>query len=192
MLALAAQIGRPDAKGQPIAPLLPTSNQMVTSVQLTTYRDAVAADHGLLVEACAGWRRYTDSTKSKVGMGAQLDSRAIVLSIDHQEDTEGHNRSVPGATWLALNSIPFFPLAANGLKVGAVGWRLGPRRLTWPIWTRTLDAAAVSVLLAHPATADGTTSDLAKLGVIALCRSAARPYGKSNGVMMPPVVRPIP
>lgn len=190
--ALLAQIGPPDAKGQPISPLLPTSNQMVTSVQLATYRDAVAANGMLLIEAFEGWRRYEDQGGSKVGVGALLDNRAIIRSVDHQEQrTEGHNRSVPGATWLALNSIPFFRIATCAPRALAVGWHVRPRRLTWPVWTRPLDTWAVEVLLAHPAVAAEDATDLAALGVMAICRAASSPYLKSNGVMMPPVVTPV-
>ena len=192
IVALLDQIGPPDAKGQRISPLLPTSNQMVTSVQLGTYRDAVAGNGRLLVEAFESWRRYPDHGNSKVGVGALLDSRAIVRSVDHQDEkTEGHNRSVPGATWLAVNSIPFFRIASSSRKASAVGWQVGPRRLTWPIWTHPLDTCAVEVLLAHPSVADGNVTDLSALNVLAICKSASSPYGKSNGVMMPPSVTPI-
>lgn len=104
---------------------------------------------GVLEAALSRWRR-TDAT------GAYLDHRAIRDAYIGQH-TKGQmpNHGEPGATWLALMAMPWFPVVATERGPVTTGWfprRRGKRPgFFWPVWTPTLDSAAIRVLLSHPA-----------------------------------------
>lgn len=172
-----------DTSDRRLTPLYSPSGQM-TLYQL--YRDAmveVVRRPELLHEALSGWRRYP-------GSGANLDSRALV---DAAEASRGKpsNREVPGATWLALQSVPWFTQVGDGVRGETAGW-LYPRGgalLRWPIWTPLLDPAAVRVLLSHPVVGeDAPTSAAAALGVCAVAQAGRRALSKSAGALQPPTV----
>ncbi len=173
-----------DASDRRLTPLYSPSGQM-TLHQL--YRDSIGAvvrRPELLHEALSGWRRYP-------GAGANLDSRALV---DAAEASRGKpsNREVPGATWLALQSVPWFTQVGDGVRGATAGW-LYPRGgalLRWPIWTPLLDPAAVRVLLSHPViTVDPLTPTAEVLGVCAVAQAGRRALSKSAGPLQPPTVR---
>ncbi len=173
-----------DASDRRLTPLYSPSGQM-TLHQL--YRDALEAVEsrpGLLHEALSGWRRYP-------GAGANLDSRALV---DAAEASRGKsaNREVPGATWLALQSVPWFTQVGDGIRGETAGW-LYPRGgalLRWPIWRPLLDPEAVRVLLSHPmVTADVLAPETAVLGVCAVAQAGRRALSKSAGPLQSPTVR---
>lgn len=213
VVALVSQLAS-DAKARRIAPLLPMSNQMTAHQQLRAFRDVVVAKPNVLSEALVHWRRVGDEPKHKgIGAGAYLDSRALRDAVTTGSG-EPDNLAVPGATWLAMNAIPFFPQVGEARRGRAVGWaavRGHGFELVWPVWTRTLDRAAVSCLLSHPAIPIAVSSkdrrpssttverkvrerrarELVALGVLAICRSHRRPLSNSNGVLLPPHVEPI-
>jgi len=209
LVALVSQLAS-DAKARRIAPLLPMSNQMTAYQQLRSFRDVVIATPVLLSEALVRWHRVGDQPKHKgIGAGAYLDSRALRDAVTTGSG-ETDNLAVAGATWLALNAIPFFPQAGEARRGRAVGWaavRGQGFELVWPVWTELLDRAAVSCLLSHPAVPAPSPSrdhrissasvnrrrrELVALGVIAVCRSARRPLPNSNGVLLPPRIESIP
>lgn len=211
--ALVSQLAS-DSKARRISPLLPMSNQMTAHQQLRAFRDVVVAKPNVLTEALVHWRRGGDEPKHKgIGAGAYLDSRALRDAVTTGSG-EADNASVAGATWLAVNAIPFFPQVGQGRRGRAVGWepvRGAGFELVWPVWTRSLDRAAVSCLLSHPAMssaipakgrrspstwAEGKAKErragqLDALAVIAICRSQRRPLPNSNGVLLPPRVERI-
>lgn len=192
LTALIGQLSRTsrDAPERRLTPLCSPSGQM-TLHQL--YRDALAdivKRPAALAEALSGWRRVK-------GTGANLDSRALV---DAAEAAGGKaaNRHVPGATWLALQSAPWFTQVGDGVAGEAVAWRYPPggARLRYPVWIPLLGPAAVRVVLSHPAvhyqpTDSPAASHLAvqqrqALGVCALYEARRRALSKSAGPLQPP------
>lgn len=213
LVALVSQLAS-DAKARRIAPLLPMSNQMTAHQQLRAFRDVVVAKPDVLSEALVHWRRVGDEPKHKgIGAGAYLDSRALRDAVTTGSG-ETENAAVPGATWLALNAIPFFPQVGEARRGRAVGWpnvrKIG-FELVWPVWTRTLDRAAVACLLSHPSIPSPSSFKgrrpssadderwarehrmraLNALDVIAICRARRRPLPNSNGVLLPPHIEPV-
>lgn len=158
-------------------------------------RDACksAAVPGVLEAALSRWRR-TDAT------GAYLDYRAIRDAYIGQH-TKGQmpNHGEPGATWLALMAMPLFPVVATERGPVTTGWlprRHGKRpELSWPVWTPTLDSAAVQVLLSHPVVRRVAAGDQKSAGrlpsVVAAVFAASRlPGPKSvDGPIGPAVAR---
>lgn len=192
LAALVGQLCRlkRDVPERRLTPLYSPSGQM-TLHQL--YRDALAEvvrRPAVLAEALAGWRRVS-------GAGANLDSRALV---DAAQAAGGKpaNRYVPGATWLALQSAPWFTQVGDEAGGEAVGWRYprGGARLRYPVWTPVLSPAAVRVVLSHPAvrwqpaappTADRIAAGQRRvLGVCALYEAGRHALSKSAGPLLPP------
>ncbi len=63
------------------------------------------------------------------------------------------NAAVPGASWLALMSFPFFPartsLSGKALTTG-FDTTQSPHRMIWPVWSSPCSMAAIQALLDHP------------------------------------------
>lgn len=102
-------------------------------------------------DALSRWRR-TPAFK-----GANFDHRAVRDAVT-SPNGEASNLGAPSPTWLAVMAIRLFPMVERGRQALTVGWqpvRLSAgataRSLVWPTWSPALDAAAVAVLLAHPA-----------------------------------------
>jgi hypothetical protein len=197
LAALVSQLATDD-KAARLNPLLPRANQMTTHQQYRLFIAAVASSPDFLREALTEWRRYPrpgdPPATRNTGTGAYLDTRAL-----HDATTTGHgqpqNTSVPGATWLALMSLPLFPHAGEG-PGGTVGWTTGKAGPTfrWPVWTRPLDLWAVTALIALPQIArpDLTAAAAAEMrafGVIARCSSSRRRLPKQAGVLSQPAVQ---
>lgn len=147
-------------------------------------------------DALTGWRRTSYD-------GANFDRRA---KRDAAVTTWGQsaNQGAPSPTWLAVMAIRFFSLVERSDGVRAVGWqrvRLYPgytrRSLIWPVWTPSLDEAAVRTLLAHPALVlqRGQSNDwrpqgegdLAGLGVSAVFGSSRATLSQGDGPLGPAV-----
>lgn len=100
-------------------------------------------------EALLSWRRVRGYT------GENLDIRALRQAAE-QGDGKATTYGVPGATWLAINALPLFPMGGDGKSVRTVGWHRavggGRRRFVfaWPVWRKPLSLEAVAVLLRHP------------------------------------------
>lgn len=108
----------------------------------------------LLEQAVKGWRRVREVT------GENLDVRASRLAAE-QADGAATTYGVPGATWLALASLPLFPLGGDGKNVRAPGWfraRLPRRRLSWvfawPVWSEPRTVRMVELMVRHPVIRD--------------------------------------
>lgn len=192
LTALVGQLSlaKRDAPERRLTPLYSPSGQM-TMHQL--FRDAlgeVVTRPAVLAEALSGWRRVK-------GTGANLDSRALIDAADAARG-EAANRHVPGATWLALQSVPWFTQVGDGVTGEAVGWRYpsGGARLRYPVWRPLLGLAAVRVVLSHPAVRWRPTAQPAAarsvaeqrraLGVCALYEASRRALRKSAGPLLPP------
>jgi len=167
------------------------------------YRDCVAANPELVTEGLLAWRRVAGDS------GANLDDRAL-RDAASMTGGKADNAAVPGATWLALMSVPFFRQVGDGRRPGSVGWqkvgRVGrPRELVWPVWEQLLDRPAVEILFAHPSVVrvttrrdltqtatrevEGERRRLRALGVVAVCAATRRPLGNSDGPLQAAAVR---
>ena len=172
-----------------LTPLYAPAGQQTLFQLYEKYHHEVMTTPRRIEEALEGWRRTPSDS------GANLDHREV---HDAAASPTGapEGAGVPGATWLALQSVPFFRLIGEGRNGKAVGWsgRPGrrPRELCWPVWRPLLDRPAIEVLLEHPVTRpergkpDGPA--LSALGVIALLRSRRRASGNSDGPLQPPEV----
>jgi CRISPR-associated endonuclease/helicase Cas3 len=129
----------------------PTGKQTLrTAFEKTA--EAVRGDPaGVLHDALASWRRIDGFT------GENLDFRAVRGAAD-QQDGRATMSGTPGATWLALTTIPLFPMGGDGVTARTRRWsslryrdRPRPRlSMSWPVWEQPLDIDAVGALLAHP------------------------------------------
>lgn len=166
-----------------LTPLYAPAGQQTLFQLFEKYTRLVCDDPCWIEQALVGWKR------TPLDSGANLDRRDL---RDAAATASGlsENAGVPGATWLALQSVPFFRLVGDGQHGMAVGWlsRRGgrPRTLAWPVWRPRLDRPAIEVMLAHPATRPGSTEDLNStalqaLGVLGLLRSSRRAAGNSDG-----------
>jgi hypothetical protein len=165
-----------------LTPLYAPAGQQTLFQLYEKYHRQVRASPRLLEEALEGWRRVSSDS------GANLDYRdtrdAAASPIGTPEGA-----GVPGATWFALQSVPFFRLVGEGRNGMAVGWtgRPGrrPRELCWPVWRPLLNRPAIEVLLAHPVVRPRNEKPdapaLSALGVTALLRSRRRSSGNSDG-----------
>ncbi|MGI9016300.1 MAG: type I-G CRISPR-associated protein, Cas3-extension family [Euzebya sp.] len=208
-LALINQMS--DAKGadkQPTRALTPLYAPAGRMTVHQLFRDAlseVVRDPDQVRQALVRWERTE-------GTGGNLDDRSLRDAAVTSSGVAG-NRSVAGGTWLGLMSIPFFRQTGTNLtRPSIVGWesrRRGTPMLRWPIWRTPLDAAAVTVLLAHPAidrlmrdAGRGTEVErnrrraagrdqLIVIGVDAICVAERRALDKSAGALQPPHVVPV-
>ena len=143
-----------------------------------------------LHEAFIGWRRHEGF------IGAYLDHRADVDKATGQAKKAPPKRGVPGATFLALMSLPVFPVRSPGpFLAETVGWsstRTVPKGFLWPVWAEMLEIAAISALVDHPEVAR-TAADprqdglrLEGLGLTAVFRSRRISAGNNDAAVSPP------
>ncbi|MQY06245.1 type I-G CRISPR-associated protein, Cas3-extension family [Actinomadura macrotermitis] len=180
-----------DGKGQAaLTPYCaPAGKQSFRSFFATPLQEVRKNASGYLREALTGWRRIDNFT------GEYLDYRVIRDAADHPlgKSTES---GVPGATWLATQSLLLFRLTGDGNRVAATLWHRHGRRqvMIWPLWSQPLNVSAVMTLLEHPALAPDPEPPLAlskhplqALGVFAVAATERRPLRetKSAGVLLP-------
>jgi hypothetical protein len=105
----------------------------------------VRENPGRIREALAGWRRAATS------MSGQFDDGAVWSAADDPQGQHGAERGVPGATWLAIMSLPQLRLTGDGQRAMATLWHhVGRRRvMLWPLWRQPLTPAAIRVLIEH-------------------------------------------
>jgi hypothetical protein len=147
----------------------------------------------LLREACTGWRRHHGVT------GEYLDHRVLYDTADTPDGSDGSERGVPGATWLALMSYPLFTTTAPHGTALTTCWQersRNDRRMVYPLWSQPLSIPTVQALLNHPILADADDhrpSPQAQLLSIFWIGHAVRrriPARKSAGVLTPLAVTP--
>lgn len=182
----------------------PTGRQTLRTA-LEKSAELVFADPGrLLRETIESWRRVNGFT------GENLDYRAV-RSAAEQPDGSPLMSGVPGATWLALSSIPLFPMGGDGVTPKTLRWqrlRFDGQRGTrlsfsWPIWSSGIDADGIAALLAHSAVDRAATfavggpaeprdkgrvrDQLRALSIerVVVARRRQLPGGKSAGVLVP-------
>lgn len=126
-----------------------------------------------LDEAIASWRRV----ELEGGMNWDIDANQNAAETPRGSP---RTRIVPGATWLAMMALPYFPVrrshggpATRGFERFRSGRRPQRRVFVMPAWRPSLDVAAIEALLDHPLlTRDPKTGmlqaspkELASLGV---------------------------
>lgn len=170
-----------------LTPLYARTGQQNLHQLYRDYREKIAARPLLVRAALTSWERIGGDS------GANLDSRALRDGAA-MGTGKPDNAAVPGATWLALMSVPFFGHVGDNGRPEAVGWRTvrrggRPRELVWPVWRMPLDRAAIDVLLAHPEVTrvtsispdDDVPGRLRVLGVDAVCAAKRSSLGNSDG-----------
>lgn len=151
----------------------------------------------LIHDALVGWRRVPGVT------GEYLDHRVLNSTADDPLGRKGMETGVPGATWLAVMSLPLLPITGDGTRIRAPLWHHVPGRRTplmaWPLWRRPLDVHATRTLIQHPtirpqSSKGGPTISrhaLAALGAFILCGAERQRVPGRNfaGVLAPtPIV----
>lgn len=182
----------------------PTGKQTLRTAFEKSAELVFADPERVLREALESWRRVDEFT------GENLDFRAVRRAAE-QPDGKAITSGVPGATWLALSAIPFFPMGGNGATPKTLRWqrlRFGAQRgtrlaLSWPVWSSDVDVEGIGALLAHPAVdraaafaAAGSAESRDRLRVrdhlralsierVVVARRRQLPGGKSAGVLVP-------
>lgn len=184
---LAAQ--KPDDPVRPLTSVYAPSGRQSLHQLLGDYLGAATRER-VLTEALQGWRRVPGDA------GANLDARALRNAAD-AADGKPMNLGVPGATWLALQAIPFFMWVGDGRSGSAACWRRLDRRgrpmsFSWPVWKQAVSRPGIEVLLTHGAlmrTSDVRRRDheaaLRALGVVAICRATRGSLRNSEGPLGP-------
>ena len=171
-------------------PMVAPTGKQSFATMLTNQADHVRADPQVLRHALTRWRRIRGTT------GEGFDGAAIVSGAD---DPTGHpgERAVPGAVWLAIAGLARYRLTADDRgRTMATAWRRVKSEflMIWPLWTPTLDADAILVLLEHPEVTlvSGQHGKLmpsfpalAPLGVSRICAAERIGSGNSDGPLIP-------
>lgn len=170
--------------------------QQTMATMLTKPLEAVQRNPDYILQALQQWRRVAGVT------GEYLDHRAMWDATQDGGARSGM-RGVPGATWLALMSLPMLRTTGSGSgRPASSGWHTvahGRRHvdeLRLPVWEQPLRPASVVALIEHPALApprrpSGSAASLERfherelraLGVIHVCRARRSPGLKSDGVL---------
>lgn len=154
---------------------------------------AVRARPETIREALAGWRRVEGFT------GEYFDHQVLRSSADDLLGRQGQERGVPGATWLAIMSLPMLRLTAqHDAPIASLWHRTAGRRdpvMIWPLWRNPLDQWAVQALVEHPVLRPRVTDDnflvskrnLEPLGVFLVCGAERQRIRGRNfaGVLAP-------
>lgn len=153
-----------------------TAGQQRFLVMARALRDGITSDR--LREALAGPWHY-DSDLPVFGWDARGER---IYALSGPSPASVKKTGVPGADWLGLLGLRFFPVSvqydANGREPELVttgcsrGWKAG--RFAWPLWSRPVTADVVAGLVAHQGLAGMTADDRASLGVSALLTAPIR------------------
>jgi hypothetical protein len=153
-----------------------TAGQQKFLLMARTLRDNLTVAH--FVEALAGPWRY-ESPLPVFGW----DSRGErIYALSGPAPSSVKKTGVPGADWLGLLGLRFFPVTAryggpgSELELETTGCRRGWKASTfaWPLWDRPLTAEVAAALLAHQGLEGLTPGDRRALGVHAFLRAPIR------------------
>lgn len=152
---------------------------------------AVRKDPELLQEALEGWRR-------RDGVSGEYLDHHVLRSAADTTSGKSDETGVPGATWLALMALPWFPAYATTNRRLTTGWqfqRKARRALfVWPLWAEPLAVAPVRAMLTHPSLAlhdhveaEVSRAKLEPLSVFLVCAAGRRAVPGRNfaGVLAP-------
>ncbi|MEZ5383820.1 MAG: hypothetical protein R2754_18730 [Microthrixaceae bacterium] len=149
-----------------------TAGNQMFLVMARELRDRLTESH--LREALAGPWTY-ESELPVLGWDNNRSERLHALSRQSPSGTK--KRGVPGAEWLALLGLRFFPVATTDrhelvTTACAKAWKSGGH-LTWPLWEQDLAASEIAPLLT-----EGTESMTARQrrarGISAVLRAPIR------------------
>ncbi len=131
-----------------------------------------AVDRGALREAVEGPWRYESELPS---FSWSAGGERIYAQRGFNPASE-KRRGVPGADWLALLGLRFFPVAALRGQLETTGcdrqWKASA--LTWPIWTVRLTAETVRSVLADPTLVRRPVRELRAMGIDEVMRAPIR------------------
>lgn len=98
-------------------------------------------------------------------------------------------RSVLGAIWLAVESLPLFPTAVSGGRLGTTCFIRSGRNsmLVWPIWKSPISIDALRSLLMTSELVLGKASweSLGRRGVVAVYQSVRSEFAKGYAILRP-------
>jgi hypothetical protein len=143
-----------------------TAGQQAFLEMVDKLRNGLAANH--LREALQGPWRNTSPLPS-----LSWDASTPRLYALRARNPSGEQRGgVPGANWLAVLGLAFFPVVARGSRLVTTavtgGWK--DSTFMWPIWTPATEAAAVASLL-RMNVATWTAEERAATGIATVFRS---------------------
>lgn len=144
--AMVTDLSADDAQCAELTPFAAPSGQQKFATMFAKPLELVRKEPEVLRQALVRWQRVDDVT------GEYLDHHVLRSAADSAEG-KSVERGVPGATWLALMSLPWFPVWSDGRQPLAGGWQARQRSrplFVWPLWSPPLDAVAASALVAHP------------------------------------------
>lgn len=153
-----------------------TAGRQLFLVMVRELRDGITAER--LYEALVGPWRY-DSELPVLGW----DSRGErIYALSGPSPASVKKTGVPGADWLGLLGLRFFPVSVQNDRYGrdpelvttgcSRGWKSG--KFTWPLWDRPLPAEVIASLVSHQGLSGMTAKDRAALGVHALLTAPIR------------------
>lgn len=153
-----------------------TAGRQLFLVMVRELRDNLTADH--LREGLIGPWRY-ESELPVLGW----DSRGErIYALSGPSPASVKKTGVPGADWLALLGLRFFPVSVqldrNGRNPELVTtgcsrvWKKGT--FTWPLWDRPISADVASGLVAHEGLRDMSPAERASIGVHSLLKAPIR------------------
>ena len=137
-------------------------------------RDALTRDH--LVEALAGpWRN--ESALPVFGWDTKGER---IYALSGPSPASVKKTGTPGADWLGLLGLRFFPVSVRTVDGEAElettgcsrGWKKGT--FTWPLWDRPITAPVVASLLAHQGLEVMSPAERRAFGISALLKAPIR------------------
>jgi len=141
---------------------------IVRSVERADFEDALAGPGvGRVGPKDLRWRAASERSRALLGFDPSKEKSATAV----------------GAVWLAIQSLPLFPVVPVGRRAVTTGFtgRGHQEHFTWPIWSVPIGLDAARSLLATPDLAETTPSWRTARGVALVFRSAvvrsAQGYG---------------
>lgn len=156
--------------------LLTPTGQTTVDRYLRSNRNAVrdAAD---VRSALVAWRRRNDDNPA-----VYLDPSAM-RGVGTTNESKTKNYTDPTGVWLALMSLPLFPVVGRGNgSTSTTNWTRKKRAsvFAWPTWTPVLPVSAIGPLLSHPSVTR-PNDRCAALGISAVFESVRQPGTNAEG-----------
>ncbi|MER7006304.1 hypothetical protein ABT297_25120 [Dactylosporangium sp. NPDC000555] len=192
LAATASDLGQDPQGRVALTPYTAPSGQQTVRSFFQTPVSLVRNEPTYINQALTGWRRVSGVT------GEYLDHRVLRSRADHPTGEAAAELGVPGATWLATMALPLLRLTGDGTTITATLWRNVPGHrptMIWPLWRPTLDPAAITTLIEHPAISPtiingqltASTASWPALGIFTIAAARRRTIeGRKNaGVLVP-------
>lgn len=126
-----------------------SGNQKILSIACELIENLSVED---MLEALIGPWQYTSGLKTL--RWDTTNDRSYALSAFNPTDGRNNpNPTIPGAEWLALHGLSFFPVFNQASKAQTTGvdgtW--GAQQFTWPLWKSPINAGAIRSLISQAA-----------------------------------------